>query len=152
MTPHTTRRAALAGAIAAALLAAPQAEARVNEQGGAAIGGTDPVAYFTEGRPVPGRADITHAWGGATWRFASTANRDAFAADPARYAPAFGGFCAYAVARGYTAKIEPEAWRIVEGRLYLNYDLKTRAIWERDIPGEIRKAEANWPRLEAARR
>ncbi len=159
--PGLLRRRALialpllaAGAAAVPLLAmqaTSPAAARTNVQKGAAIGGTDPVAYFTEGRPVSGRAEFAHEWQGATWRFASAANRDRFAAEPARYAPAYGGFCAYAVARGYTAPIDPEAWRIVDGRLYLNYDLGTRALWERDIPGEIAKAEANWPKLSGAR-
>jgi hypothetical protein len=160
MTHEAARKAAihrrdalLVAAVAAgvAALAASPAAARVNEQGGAAIGGTDPVAYFHEGRPVAGRPDIACRWNGATWRFASAANRDVFAADPARYAPAFGGFCAYAVARGYTATIDPRAWRIVDSRLYLNYDLRTRSLWERDIPGEIARAETNWPRLQAER-
>ncbi len=100
---------------------------------------------------LAGRPEFSHRWNGATWRSASAANRDRFAADPARYAPAYGGFCAYAVARGYTAPIDPDAWRIVDGRLYLNYDLRTRALWERDVPGEIARADRNWPRLVAER-
>lgn len=129
-------------------LPAVAGQARVNaEGGGIAIHGTDPVAYHLEGRPVPGRPEFAHDWDGATWHFASAAHRDRFAADPARYAPAYGGFCAYAVARGYTAPIDPAAWRIVEGRLYLNYDLRTRSLWSRDIPGEIARADRNWPGL-----
>ena len=120
---------------------------RVFAEGGLAVRGTDVVAYFTEGRPVAGRPDFTHAWGGATWRFASAANRDLFAADPARYAPAYGGFCAYAVSEGYTAPIDPAAWRIVDGRLFLNYDLAIQRTWERDIPGRIARGDTNWPRL-----
>jgi hypothetical protein len=136
-------------AVLVLLLALPAlaAEARVNAEGGVAIRGTDPVAYHQEGRPVPGRPEFTQAWAGATWRFASAANRDRFVADPARYAPAYGGFCAYAVARGTTAPIDPAAWRIVDSRLYLNYDLRTRSLWERDIPGEIARADRNWPGL-----
>ncbi|WP_372616799.1 YHS domain-containing (seleno)protein [Falsiroseomonas sp.] len=122
---------------------------RIFAENGLAVRGTDVVAYFSEGRPVPGRAEFTHDWGGATWRFASAANRDRFAADPARYAPAYGGFCAYAVSEGYTAPIDPAAWRIVEGRLFLNYDRRTQRIWEGDIPGRIARADANWPRLAA---
>ena len=125
-------------------LAAP-----VNAEGGIAVRGTDVVAYVTEGRPVPGRAEFTHAWQGATWRFASAANRDRFAADPTRYAPAYGGFCAYAVSEGYTAPIDPAAWRIVEGRLFLNHDRAVQRRWGRDIPGRIARADANWPRLAA---
>ena len=123
--------------------------AQVNAEGGVAVRGTDVVAYVTEGRPVAGRAEFTHAWRGADWRFASAANRDRFAADPDRYAPAYGGFCAYAVSEGYTAPIDPAAWRIVDGRLYLNYDRSVQRRWERDIPGRIARADANWPRLAA---
>ncbi|WP_137127962.1 YHS domain-containing (seleno)protein [Roseomonas sp. HF4] len=125
------------------------AAAQVNAEDGVAVRGTDVVAYVTEGRPVAGRADFTHAWRGATWRFASAANRDRFAADPERYAPAYGGFCAFAVSEGYTAPIDPNAWRIVDGRLYLNYNRSVQRRWEQDIPGRITRADANWPRLAA---
>jgi hypothetical protein len=122
---------------------------QVNAEGGVAVRGTDVVAYVTEGRPVPGSPAFTHVWQGATWRFASAANRDRFAADPARYAPAYGGFCAFAVSEGYTAPIDPNAWRIVDGRLFLNYDRSVQRRWERDIPGRIARADANWPGLAA---
>lgn len=125
------------------------AQSRWFAEDGVAIRGTDPVAYFREGRPVRGRADITHDWHGVAWRFATTANRDTFAADPERYAPAYGGHCAWAVAQGYTAPIDPAAWKIVDGRLFLNYDRSIQQRWERDIPGFIAKADANWPALAA---
>jgi YHS domain-containing protein len=131
------------------LLAGRGLAAQVNADGGVAVRGTDVVAYVTEGRPVAGSARFTHAWRGATWRFASAANRDRFAADPERYAPAYGGFCAYAVSEGYTAPIDPAAWRIVDGRLYLNYDRSVQRRWEADIPGRIARADANWPALAA---
>lgn len=140
--------ATLAVPIGMRFLGSAQA-AHVNAEGGIAVRGTDVVAYFTEGRPVAGRAEFTHAWQGATWRFASAANRGRFAADPARYAPAYGGFCAYAVSEGYTAPIDPAAWKIVEGRLFLNYDRSVQRRWERDIPGRIARGDANWPRLAA---
>jgi YHS domain-containing protein len=116
--------------------------------GGHAIRGTDPVAYFTEGRPVPGDPAFAHDWMGATWIFASAANRDAFAADPEAYAPQYGGYCAWAVAEGYKAPIDPSAWSIVDDRLYLNYDRRIQSRWERDIPGFIARADANWPGLQ----
>lgn len=119
----------------------------VNAEDGLAVRGIDVVAYVPDGRPVQGLAAFTHSWQGTTWRFASAANRDRFAADPARYAPAYGGFCAYAVSEGYTAPIDPEAWKIVDGRLYLNYDRSVQRRWERDIPGRIARADANWPAL-----
>jgi hypothetical protein len=124
--------------------------ARVNADAGLAVRGTDVVAYATEGRPVPGSAAFAHEWQGATWRFASAAHRDRFAADPARHAPAYGGFCAWAVSEGYTAPIDPAAWKIVDGRLFLNYDRAVQRRWERDIPGRIARADANWPRLAAS--
>jgi YHS domain-containing protein len=132
------------------ILALPAlALARTNLEEGIAVRGTDVVAYFTEGRPRAGRAEFAHDWEGARWLFASAANRDAFAANPARYAPAYGGFCAWAVSQGYTAPIDPAAWRIVEGRLYLNHDRRVQRRWERDIPGHIARADANWPGLAA---
>ena len=145
----TSRRTILAMLPVAALLAhATSATASaVNAERGVAIRGADAVAYHTEGCPVIGRAEFRHDWRGATWHFGSAANRDAFAADPERYAPAYGGFCAWAVAQGYTAPIDPAAWRIVDGRLYLNYDRAVQRRWERDIPGFIRRANAAWPRL-----
>jgi YHS domain-containing protein len=114
-----------------------------------AIEGTDPVAYFTEGRPVEGSSAYQHEWMGATWRFATAENLELFRADPERYAPQYGGYCAYAVANGYTAKIDPEAWRIEGGRLYLNYSTDVRALWEQDVPGNIAKGDRNWPEIRA---
>ena len=112
-----------------------------------AIRGYDPVAYFTEGGPVKGKPGLRLEWQGAVWSFASEENRAAFAADPEKFAPRYGGYCAWAVSRGYTASIVPEAWRIVDGALYLNYSLGVRERWARDIPGNIVRADVNWPRL-----
>ena len=106
--------------------------------GGVAIEGADPVAYFTEGKAVEGSDDFAHEWMGATWRFVSAANRDRFAAEPDRYAPQYGGYCAWAVSQGYTAKIDPEAWTIVDGRLYLNYSKEVRTQWSADIHSRVR--------------
>ena len=116
---------------------------------GVAIEGTDPVAYFEEGKPVAGSSDFEHEWMGATWRFASAANRDRFAADPEKYAPEYGGYCAWAVSQGYTAKIDPAAWKIVDGKLYLNYSKDVQTQWSADIPGNITKGDANWPKIKA---
>lgn len=112
---------------------------------GIAIRGADPVAYFTEGAYTPGSDEFTHDWEGATWQFASAENRDLFAANPEEYAPQYGGFCAYAVSQGTTASIEPTAWEIVDGKLYLNYNDKIQARWAKDIPGYIAQADQNWP-------
>lgn len=144
-----TRRQTLATILAAVTLppALPVRAEPVFAESGLAIRGTDPVAYFTEGRPVAGDPAITHDWMGATWAFATEENRAAFAADPEAHAPQYGGFCAWAVAEGYTAPIDPEAWRIVDGKLYLNYSRRIQRRWEGDIPGNIARADANWPSL-----
>ncbi len=133
---------ASAGLLAVAVRAE---EPQVYATDGVAINGYDPVAYFTEGAPVKGSEQITHEWNGATWQFASAENRDAFAADPDAHAPQYGGYCAYAVSRGYIATTDPDAWTVHDGRLYLNYSLRVRRQWERDIPGNIEKGDANWP-------
>lgn len=114
---------------------------------GVGAGGYDVVEYFRAGRATAGAPGITATAEGVTYRFASTANRDAFVAAPGRYLPQFGGYCAWAVANGYTAKGDPEAWSVVGGKLYLNYSKSVRSEWERDVPGNITKGEANWPRV-----
>ena len=136
-----------AATLAAAPIAAAAKDAVYQSFFGAAIDGTDPVAYFTEGRPVTGDKSITHEWNGATWRFSTEANRDAFAANPEKYAPQYGGYCAWAVSQGYTASTDPEAWKIVDGKLYLNYSKDVQSQWEQDIPGNITAADANWPKV-----
>lgn len=114
---------------------------------GQAVRGYDPVAYFTEHKAVKGSEEFTFSWMGATWKFASAANRDEFRTDPVHYSPQYGGYCAYAVSQGHTASIDPEAWRIVDGKLYLNYSKGVQTTWEKDVPGYIQKADRNWPDL-----
>ena len=109
-----------------------------------AIRGYDPVAYHTEGAPVLGSAGITHTWQDVEWRFASEENRDLFAADPERYAPQYGGYCAFGTSRGYKVSTQPEAFAIVDGKLYLNYNLAVQKTWDKDRPGYIAKADENW--------
>ena len=145
-----TRRLALllAAAVAAIGLGAPPAAAEKPEVfavDGVAIRGYDPVAYFTLGRPTKGAPAYTHTWRGAAWHFATAEHRDLFKAAPEKYAPQYGGYCAYGVSYGAAPPIDPAAWRIVDGRLYLNYSKSVQAVWEKDIPGFIRKADANWP-------
>lgn len=110
-----------------------------------AVGGYDPVAYFTQGHPVRGVAQFKTTHQGYEYRFASAANLAAFRASPARYLPQYGGYCAWAVAQGYTAPGDPRAWRIVDGRLYLNYNAEIQQRWETDIQGNVSRANGHWP-------
>jgi hypothetical protein len=146
------RRLTLKMALALAAVGLPLAAAHAKEApvytgtfSNLAVGGYDPVAYFTEGRPVKGERQFTLKHEGAEWRFASAANRDSFAAAPQKYAPQYGGYCAWAVSQGYTASGDPQFWKIVDGRLFLNYDADVQKKWERDISGFIAKADHNWP-------
>lgn len=112
-----------------------------------AIDGYDPVAYFTDAKPVRGTPQFEYAWKGAKWFFASAAHRDAFKNEPEKYAPQYGGYCAYAVAINNTAKIDPFAWKVVGDKLYLNFNKKIKAKWEQEQAAYIAKADANWPKL-----
>jgi len=128
-----------------ALASASPAPSVSTTEEGVAIGGYDPVAYFTEGHPVAGSPRFTFRWNGATWRFASAASRDRFETTPEAYAPAFGGYCAWAISQNYIAPGDPQVWRIVDGRLYLNFNRRAQALWEADLMGSIARGHANWP-------
>lgn len=110
-----------------------------------AIGGYDAVGYFESRDAVRGDSRFTHDWNGATWHFASAANRDKFAANPQTYAPQYDGYCGYAAAFESKAHGDPEVWEIVDGKLYLNLSSGVQRRWQRDIPGFISKADAAWP-------
>jgi YHS domain-containing protein len=147
------RRAILAAAAIVLPLAAAQA---VDKTGGvfntlyAGLGakGYDVVAYQTIGKPTPGKADFQHDYGGVTWRFASADHLARFKASPAKYAPQFGGFCSWGVSQGKLFDVDPvNGWKVVDGRLYLNFNADIRKSWEADIPGFIAKANTNWPKL-----
>ncbi len=146
-----TRRSFLiasAGALpAAAFIANPAlaAEPPVYNSGGIAINGYDPVAYFTDGKPVEGVAEFTSLWDGATVQFASAENKAMFDAEPSKYAPQYGGYCAYAVSKGYTASTDPAAWSIYQDKLYLNYSKSVRALWSVNKSRHVNSANANWP-------
>jgi YHS domain-containing protein len=114
---------------------------------GLALKGYDPVAYFTENKPVMGNAQFVSTYNGARYQFASAANKSAFDANPAKYEPQFGGFCAYAASEGHTAKIEPDAFEVLNGRLLLQYDKDVRETFNKDPQGRLKKADANWPGL-----
>jgi YHS domain-containing protein len=117
------------------------------ERDGVAIDGYDPVAYFTDMKPVKGSSAFHADYQGSTFHFGSAAHRDAFADDPGRFAPQYGGYCAYGMAKGYKASIDPAAFTVVGDKLYLNYSETVRSQWLTDIPGYTRKADANWPEV-----
>ncbi len=118
--------------------------------GGVAIMGYDPVAYFTDSKPVQGSEEFSYDWLGTPWHFASREHRELFKSEPVKYAPQFGGYCAGEVAGdGITVNIDPEAWRIIDGKLYLSYNKPTDAEWEAYARDDLPKAEAYWPKLEA---
>ena len=111
---------------------------------GIALQGYDAVAYFNESKATEGKPEFSHEWNGAKWLFANPANRDAFKKEPEKYAPQYGGYCSWAVSRGYTANADPRAWKIVDGKLFLNYNKDVQKRWEEDIPGNINSANQNW--------
>lgn len=116
---------------------------------GLAMQGYDPVSYFGTSGPVKGHSQFLAQHAGATYWFASAQNRDAFVASPGKYVPAFGGFCAMGVALEKKLDVDPHAWRVVGGRLYLNVNRDVQKRWLDDVPGNISKAESTWPRLKA---
>ena len=118
------------------------------ERYGLAIDGYDPVAYFMEQKPVKGSPEFRVEFEGTTFQFVSAVHREAFLADPSKYAPQYGGYCAYGMARGYKASINPAAFTVVGDKLYLNYSETVRSQWLTDIPGYIRKADVNWPEVQ----
>ena len=145
--PMFARLAALVVFVFAAAGTAAADKPEIFAVNGVALGGYDPVAYFKESKPVQGRGEFSFEWKGAAWHFASAANRDAFKAEPAKYAPQYGGYCAFGASQGYAVKTEPDAWRIVDGKLYLNYNTQVRTRWEQDVPGFVKAADKNWPEI-----
>jgi len=139
----------LATSVAAALFtfATPAIAEKLNVLDGLAIKGYDAVAYFTDGKASAGSAQFSYRWSDIEWRFASAAHRDAFAKDPTKYAPQYGGFCAYAASKGAIADTDPTAFRVVDDRLYLNFSHQVLTQFSADLRGNIGKADANWPRL-----
>ncbi|MFT5355599.1 MAG: YHS domain-containing protein [Polyangiales bacterium] len=148
MTKFFTRRGVLEcfTALCALVFLSPNvANADINtNSSNRAIGGYDVVAYFTNRQPTRGLEEFRHSYAGATWLFTSAENRDQFAARPQRYAPQYGGYCAYAMAQGRRVRIDPRAWSIVRGKLYLNYSLQIRTTWSEDRAQHIESANENW--------
>lgn len=112
-----------------------------------AINGYDTVAYFTVGKPVKGQDQLSTEWMGARWKFSSQAHLDLFKANPEKFAPQYGGYCAFGVSRGYLVKVEPDQFTVRDGKLYLNYDADVQAQWAKDPAGYIRTADEKFPAL-----
>lgn len=139
-----------AAAVAAAIMALAHAQSGVNVDGtGLALQGYDPVAYFTQNRPVKGKPEHSAEHEGARYQFFSRENLEKFQADPEKYAPQFGGYCAYAVSKGYVAPIDVNAFQIHSGRLLLQNSDYAKRLFNQDEEGNYRAAVANWPKVRA---
>lgn len=137
-------------------IAVPQLAQAFNEQSpspvnvdekGIALGGFDPVSYFSPGGPMAGKPELSSQHEGATYWFASAGNRDAFGANPAKFAPAYGGFCAMSAAMGLKRDGKPPIWKIAGDKLYLFVREEARTRWLKDVSGNIAKADECWPRI-----
>ena len=136
--------AALATVAAQPATAAPAPEINAPTDG-LAVGGYDPVAYFSSGKPMPGSAHYQLRYKGAVWRFSSSESLKAFLDRPEAYAPQFGGYCAWAVSQHYLAPGDPTQWKVVGGKLYLNANARAKQLWEADQAAAIVRGHANWP-------
>lgn len=132
----------------AVVFAVPASAGQYFERNGLAIEGYDPVAYFTDKKAVKGSSEFHAEYQGSVFYLDSAAHRDLFMANPTKFAPRYGGYCAYGMAKGYKAAIDPAAFTVVGDKLYLNYSDTVRTHWLSDIPGYIRKADANWPEVQ----
>ena len=121
------------------------------QKGGYAIGGYDPVAFFTEKQPVKGESRYPFQWKEATWLFASQANLDSFKNAPEKFAPQYGGYCAYGTAEGHKAPTEADTWTLVDGKLYFNYNQKVKQSWLKDQSRYIEQADINWEKIKFSR-
>lgn len=143
----TTTAATLALSLSAASFAA---DIDMNANGNdLAIQGYDPVAYFTNEKPTKGSSDFTATYKNAIYHFSNEQNRDLFRASPAKYAPQFGGFCAFGVTKGRKFDTDPTAWRVVDGKLYLNLNKDVQKVWLEDVPGYITNANQTWPTIKS---
>jgi YHS domain-containing protein len=116
-------------------------------KGDLALSGYDAVSYFKDGKPAKGKPEFSYQWMDATWRFSSAENLDAFKTKPEKYAPQYGGYCAFGTSQGHLVSGDPQAWKIVDNKLYLNYNKDVLGFWLQDVPGNIQKADENWPKL-----
>jgi hypothetical protein len=133
------------------VLVQAQAQTTYFNKKGVAIRGYDPVAYFSENKPVEGSQDFSYKWQGTEWRFKDKSNMELFKSNPEKYAPQFGGYCAYGVSENHKSPTEPEAFTIVGDKLYLNYNVEVRELWRKDKDGHIKKGETNWVQLKTSK-
>lgn len=134
----------LAAVFSLAACSASAQQSEVFQKDGAAINGYDPVAFFTEQKPIKGSLQYTTEWNNAMWLFSTPANRDSFARAPHKYAPQYGGYCAYGMADGHKAPTETGTWAIIKGKLYFNYNQKVKEIWNKNTEKFIQQANTNW--------
>ena len=142
---RNVRHAVLAAALLLFASIVPAFAGEFFEEDGVAIRGYDPIAYFAEMKPVKGLAEFHAEYQGSTFYFSTATNRDRFTMQPDEFAPQYGGYCAFGMAKGYKAVIAPAAFTVVDDKLYLNYSESVRSQWKLDIPGYIHQANANWP-------
>jgi YHS domain-containing protein len=134
-------------AISSSCIAATKPDPINHDRNGVAILGYDPVAYFTDSKPIKGDSQFAFAWHGAVWQFASAQHRDLFKQNPDKYAPQYGGYCAYGTSEGHLVNIDPDAWKIIDGKLYLNYSKSVQQLFLKEPEVRIRRADQNWPNL-----
>ncbi len=130
------------------LQAKPQ-KSEIFAPGGKAIKGYDPVAFFKESKPVKGADSLSYSWKEATWLFSTRQNLEAFKADPDKYAPQYGGYCAYGTSQGHKAPTQTDTWTVVNDKLYFNYNSKVKELWTKDQPALIKTADEKWPEVKA---
>jgi YHS domain-containing protein len=150
LTLALTAAALLAGASPSALAAQPINTLKNSLFGGStdtAINGYDAVAYFTVNKAVRGEDKLVTDWMGAKWKFSTQSHLDLFKANPEKYAPQYGGYCAYGVTQGYLVKVDPEQFSVIDGKLYLNYDAEVQAKWKKDMAAYISAADGKFPAL-----
>jgi len=145
MKPRSILRVVLAASLLIASTVVSAGE--YFERDGVALRGYDPVSYFTDGKPQQGLPAHNYVYKGSKFQFASADNQKLFVDNPDKYAPQFGGFCSYGTAQGYKVSTQPDAFSVVDGKLYLNYNREVVKIWQQDVPGNISKAEENWPEV-----
>lgn len=145
-----TRRFFLGAALSLAAIGSVEAGTLTHQSDGVAINGYDTVAYFTESKAVKGTSSHSKKWNGAEWHFSNAQNLATFSADPEKYAPKYGGYCAFAVSRNTTAPTDPEAWTIVDDVLYLNLNPGVMKRWRAEQAENIQMGNENWPGIRAS--